>query len=184
MSRAGECTHKTAEDHTFPMRDGERRRWRCTVCGRVDAWGEAWGYHGNMECSKCWVAAIDGVYCSEPCKRKLKAVLRAEGKKIRAAEAEREREPEPVRNRIDFVTNEADERFWVAQFEAMQEPVIRFVFDFTGTNDGDDEDPSFEGERWLSHHDAARLHAWLGAVLTLGELAAEPEDSSAGEPPP
>lgn len=65
------CTHKTYVDHTDGRTPDNRLVWRCSNCGKCDVWGETWSYHGNVECSACWVAVIDAVACSDVCAKAL-----------------------------------------------------------------------------------------------------------------
>lgn len=65
------CTHKTYQDFTTGRAAEGRLVWRCSHCGRTDVWGDGWSYHGNAECSTCWVASIDVVACSDACAKAL-----------------------------------------------------------------------------------------------------------------
>jgi len=76
------CKHKTMVDHTakvygtddtYRYHDG-KPAWTCSVCGRVGRWTESWGFFGNLECTKCGMACIDVVWCSDACKSKIKRV--------------------------------------------------------------------------------------------------------------
>lgn len=63
------CKHKTYAD--FSVMVGDKRRWTCSHCGKSDFWSESWGYFGTMECTKCSVADIDFVACSDECMKVL-----------------------------------------------------------------------------------------------------------------
>lgn len=42
--------------------DGERR-YRCSNCGRVGAWGKGWVWYGVEECRYCQNRHVDEVFC-------------------------------------------------------------------------------------------------------------------------
>lgn len=60
------CSHKTLNDHSKPS--GDVRVWTCSCCGKAERWSDDWGYFGNLECSRCWMAEVDFAYCSEVCR--------------------------------------------------------------------------------------------------------------------
>lgn len=59
------CVHRVI--HDFKV-DG---LWRCSGCGRVEAWGPEWSYFGQLFCKKCHSEpAVEFVACSDACRRR------------------------------------------------------------------------------------------------------------------
>lgn len=85
---------------------GNKRLWTCSNCKAHGLWTESWGYFGTMECSKCWVANIEFVACSDEC---LKAL--AEKHKLvdeRAKKPKEKAAPKPKRKPAWQVKAEAE----------------------------------------------------------------------------
>lgn len=53
------------------VRDGERRRWTCDGCGRIDVWGPGWQWFGALSDKRTGrEPAIEHIICSAECKAK------------------------------------------------------------------------------------------------------------------
>lgn len=44
---------------------GQERIWVCSKCGKEDVWTKGWNYFGKIECTKCWNAVVNKVFCPE-----------------------------------------------------------------------------------------------------------------------
>jgi hypothetical protein len=42
--------------------------WTCSACAKASPWTDDHGYLGTIECSGCWTAEIDYVWCSDACR--------------------------------------------------------------------------------------------------------------------